>query len=272
MLGAIIGDIVGSVYEFSNIKTTNFPLFGDKSSFTDDTVMTVAVAEALMEGGKPENYVAAMKKYGRLYPNSKFYPNAGYGGRFSSWLASEDTEPYNSYGNGSAMRVSPVAWYYGTLELAEEGAKVSAAVTHNHPEGVKGAQATAAAIFLARSGKSKDAIRDYIEGKYGYNLRRTLDEIRPVYQFNESCQATVPEAIIAWLESTDFEDAIRNAISLGGDSDTLAAITGSIAEADYGIPEEIKAQALSMLDDTLSSVLKGWDIKMTTDRQIERER
>jgi hypothetical protein len=166
--------------------------------------------------------------------------------------------PYKSYGNGSAMRVSPVAWWYGTLARVEKGAKASAAVTHNHPEGIKGAQATAAAIFLARTGKSKAEIKRYVEDKYHYDLSRTLDEIRPNYGFDETCQGTVPEAIIAFLESTDFEDAIRKAISLGGDSDTLAAITGSIAEAAYGIPEEIKTKALSMLDKTLLSVLKRW--------------
>jgi ADP-ribosylglycohydrolase len=250
MLGAIIGDIIGSVYEFNNIKTTNFPLFSDKSKLTDDSVMTLAVAEALIEGGKAENYIVAMKKYGALYPD------AGYGGRFRKWLGSTDAKPYNSFGNGSAMRVSPVVWWhkYKTLKGVERAANVSAAVTHNHPEGIKGAQATAAAIFLARNGESKNTIRDYIESKYEYDLRRTLDEIRPTYRFDESCQGTVPEAIIAFLESDDFEDAIRKAVSLGGDSDTLAAITGSIAEAAYGIPHDIRNEALSMLDDPLRSV------------------
>ena len=252
MLGAIIGDIVGSPYEFNNINTTDFPLFSDKSRFTDDTVMTMAVAEALMEGEESENYVTSMKKYGTLYLN------AGYGGRFRKWLASSDIEPYNSYGNGSAMRVSPVAWWFGTLEDVEKGAEVSAAVTHNHPEGIKGAQAAAAVIFLARKGESKDAIRNYIVSKYGYNLHRTLKKIRPTYKFDGSCQGTVPEAIIAFLESTEFVDAIRKAISLGGDSDTLAAITGSIAEAAYGVPEYTKKQVLTKLDETLLSVFTRW--------------
>ena len=264
MLGAIIGDIVGSIYEFHNIKTTEFKLFGDESKFTDDTVLTFAVAEALMQGGKAKHYVAAMKKYGRLYPNEKFFPCAGYGLNFLSWLQSNETKPYKSYGNGSAMRVSPVAWWFDNLEDVEKGAKVSAAVTHNHPEGIKGAQATAAAIFLARSGEPKDSIRDYIEGKYGYNLRRTLDEIRPIYEFDGSCQGTVPEATIAFLESTGFEDAIRKAISLGGDSDTLAAITGGIAEAAYGVPEKIKKRALSMLDETLLSLWNRWEKSVLT--------
>jgi ADP-ribosylglycohydrolase len=255
MLGAIIGDIIGSPYEFdrNNIKTTDFPLFGERSRFTDDTVMTLAVAEALMEGGNSEDYVKAMRKYGKLYPY------AGYGQRFAIWLCSSKPEPYNSYGNGSAMRVSSVGWWYQTLEAVEEGAECSAIVTHNHPEGIKGAQATAAAIFLARTGKSKAEIKAYIETRYGYDLSRTLDEIRPNYRHVESCQETVPEAITAFLESDGFEDAIRKAVSLGGDSDTLAAITGSIAEAAYGVPEPIKDQALSRLDETLLSTLKRWE-------------
>lgn len=245
MLGAIIGDIIGSVYEWNNIKTKDFPLFMPDCFFTDDTVMTIAIAEGLMNGGTSKEFIVAMKKYGRMYPD------AGYGGRFGSWLFSEDTKPYNSWGNGSAMRVSPVAWFYDSLLEVEKHAEISASVTHNHPEGIKGAQATAAAIFLARKGKSKDDIKEYIESKYGYDLSRSLDDIRPSYIFNESCQGTVPEAIIAFLESTDFEDAIRNAISLGGDSDTLAAITGSIAEGAYGVPEIIKEKALSILDEDL---------------------
>lgn len=245
MIGAIIGDIVGSVYEWDNIKTKDFPLFRQDCFFTDDTVMTLAIAEGLMNGGSSDDFAAAMKKYGRLYPD------AGYGSRFSGWLGSDYSNPYNSWGNGSAMRVSAIGWAFDTLELVEEYAETSAAVTHNHPEGIKGAKATAACIFLARNGKSKDEIKTYIESTYGFDLDRTLDEIRPIYQFNESCQETVPEAIIAFLESVDFEDAIRNAISLGGDSDTLAAITGSIAEAAYGVPEEVKGQALGFLDDRL---------------------
>ncbi|GHV32133.1 hydrolase [Synergistales bacterium] len=258
MIGAIIGDIVGSVYEFNNIKTKDFPLFGKKNFFTDDTVMTIAVAEGLMNGGKPDDFIDAMKRYGRLYPD------AGYGGRFKKWLFGEDRKPNNSWGNGSAMRVSPVAWFFGNLAEVKKYAKISAAVTHNHPEGIKGAQAAAAAIFLARRGKSKAGIRAYIENKYGYDLSRTLDEIRPAYKFNESCRETVPEAIIAFLESTDFEDAIRNAISLGGDSDTLAAITGSVAEAAYGVPEEIRDKAMALLDAPLLKVLDRWEIDRDT--------
>ena len=279
MLGAIVGDIVGSVYEWHNIKTKEFPLFRDDCFFTDDTVMTCAVAEAVMNGGTKDDFIDAMKKYGRMYPN------ADYGGHFGAWLLSDDRKPYNSFGNGSAMRISPCAWVMNCGFCARTGlwptqgramAKLSAEVTHNHPEGVKGAMATADAIFMCRfyfGGYCKDystpidddpdeckrRIKSHIERTYGYNLSsKTLDEIRPAYSFNETCQETVPQAILAFLESTDFEDAIRNAISLGGDSDTLAAITGSIAEAAYGIPDSIKEKAYSYLDEPLRDVLRRW--------------
>ncbi len=280
MIGAIIGDIVGSVYEWNNIKTKDFPLFRKDCFFTDDTVMTCAVAEALMNGGKDEDFIAAMKKYGRMYPD------AGYGVRFGSWIFSDSTEPYNSYGNGSAMRVSPCGWIMNCGYTARTGmwpsnarrlARLSAEVTHNHPEGIKGAMAVTDAIFMARyyfggfcgdfekpinedHAKCKRRIKEYIEEEYGYNLSRTLDEIRPTYRFNETCQDTVPQAIMAFLESTDFEDAIRNAISLGGDSDTLAAITGSIAEAAYGVPDWIRDEAWKRLDEPLQDVLRRWDV------------
>lgn len=279
MLGAIVGDIVGSVYEWHNIKTKEFPLFRDDCFFTDDTVMTCAVAEAVMNGGTKDDFIDAMKKYGRMYPN------ADYGGHFGAWLLSDDRKPYNSFGNGSAMRISPCAWVMNCGFCARTGlwptqgramAKLSAEVTHNHPEGVKGAMATADAIFMCRfyfGGYCKDystpidddpdeckrRIKSHIERTYGYDLSsKTLDEIRPAYSFNETCQETVPQAILAFLESTDFEDAIRNAISLGGDSDTLAAITGSIAEAAYGIPDSIKEKAYSYLDEPLRDVLRRW--------------
>ncbi len=271
MLGAIVGDIVGSVYEWHNIKTKEFPLFRDDCFFTDDTVMTCAVAEAIMNGGKRDDFIDAMKKYGRMYPD------AGYGGRFREWLFSDDRKPYNSFGNGSAMRVSPCAWIAdpGLYANVIAGARLSAEVTHNHPEGIKGAAAVADAICMCRyyfGGFHKDReepvnddpaeckrrIKARIEKEYGYDLSKTLDEIRPTYRFNETCQQTVPQAITAFLESADFEDAIRNAISLGGDSDTLAAITGSIAEAAYGIPERIKAKAVSYLDGPLKAVLRRW--------------
>jgi len=256
MLGAIIGDVVGSIYEWENIKTKEFPLFKPECHFTDDTVMTIAVAEALMQGGSKEDYVVAMKKWGQKYPY------AGYGSRFFIWLISEDNQAYNSWGNGSAMRVAPVGWFFKTLEETKENAKLSAIVTHNHPEGIKGAEATATAIFLARCKKTKAEIKNYIADHFNYNLSRTLDEIRPTYSFDESCQETVPEAIIAFLESTSFEDAIRNAISLGGDSDTLAAITGSIAEAFYGIPYEIERQAIAVLDSSIIEILNAWNKKL----------
>lgn len=278
MLGAIVGDIVGSVYEWHNIKTKEFPLFREGCRFTDDTVMTCAVAEALMNGGKKDDFIDAMKKYGRMYPN------AGYGGRFRTWLFSEDREPYNSYGNGSAMRVSPCAWLMDCGFCARTGmwpsngralAQLSAEVTHNHPEGVLGAMATADAIFLSRyyfggycgdyedpinndPEECKRRIKEHIEQEYGYDLSKTLDEIRPSYGFEATCQGSVPQAIIAFLESTDFEDAIRNAVSLGGDSDTIAAIAGSIAEPAYGIPEWIKDKAISYLDEPLRDVLRRW--------------
>ncbi|MCL1849388.1 MAG: ADP-ribosylglycohydrolase family protein [Clostridiales bacterium] len=263
MLGAIIGDIVGSVYEWNNIKTKDFPLFSEKCFFTDDTVMTIAVADALLNGGSADDFIDSMKKYGKLFPK------AGYGGGFRKWLSTGSREPYNSWGNGSAMRVSPCAWFAESLEEAETLAERSAAVTHNHPEGIKGARATAAAIYLARIDTAKDMIKAYVETNYGYDLSRTLDEIRPNYSFNETCQETVPEAIIAFLESNSFEDAIRNAISLGGDSDTLAAITGSIAEAAYGIPTAdfegmgytqngIMETVFQLMDDNLSVVINAW--------------
>lgn len=259
MLGAVLGDIVGSPYEFdwNNIKTTDFPLFSETSTFTDDTVMTMAVAEGLLVGYGSETataaaIIAAMRRYGRMYPD------AGYGGNFSAWLREASPQPYNSYGNGAAMRVSPVAWLFADLEQVERYAAISAQVTHNHPEGIKGAQATAAAIFLARMGRSKEQIKAYVTDTYGYDLNRTLEEIRPTYYHVESCQQTVPEAIIAFLESDGFEDALRKAVSLGGDSDTLAAITGSIAEGAYGIPEPLQQQALSMLDDQLRDSWQCW--------------
>lgn len=271
MLGAIIGDIVGSVYEWNNIKTKDFPLFKDECFFTDDTVMTCAVAEAIMNGGKRDDFISAMKKYGRMYPD------AGYGGRFGVWLSLDESEPYNSFGNGSAMRVSPCAWV-DSCNFAPENdpwptrgrelAKLSSEVTHNHPEGVKGALATTDAILMCRCyfnskdktpDEIKKIIREHIEREYGYNLSQSLDEIRPGYGFNETCQGSVPQAIIAFLESTGFEDAVRNAISLGGDSDTIAAITASIAQAAYGIPEDIAQKALSFLDAPLLDVFNRWN-------------
>jgi ADP-ribosylglycohydrolase len=243
MIGAIAGDIIGSVYEFDPIKTKDFPLFSPLCSFTDDTVLTVAIADAILNG---RSYLEAVREIGRRYPD------AGYGGFFFRWLHSEDSRPYNSWGNGSAMRVSPIGFAFQDEESVLDEAARTAEITHNHPEGVKGAQATALAIFLARSGRTKDEIRRTIQKRFGYDLERTVDEIRPSYSFNESCQRTTPEAIIAFLDSTSFEDAIRNSISLGGDSDTLACITGGIAEAFYGeVPSEIRSKVMESLSPDL---------------------
>ena len=268
MLGAIIGDIVGSVYEFNNIKTKDFELFKPDCRFTDDTVMTCAVAEAIMNGGSEKDFILSMKKYGRMYPH------AGYGGRFCVWLRSKDSESYNSFGNGSAMRVSQCAWVMDCGFCVRTGmwpsrdlARLSASVTHNHPEGIKGALAVCDAIFIARlnSYECKSRIKEHIKEEYGYDLSMSLDSIRKDYEFDETCQGSVPQAIIAFLESTDFEDAIRNAISIGGDSDTIAAITGSIAEAAYGIPEEIKEKVYAYLDEPLKDVLRRWKKYMRGD-------
>ncbi len=262
MLGAIIGDIAGSIYEFNNIKSEDFPLLEDKCFFTDDTVMTVAVAEALMNGKRDEEKTAAcmvkaMKKYGKIFPN------AGYGAKFSAWIVSQDPKPYNSYGNGSAMRVSPVAWYFHSLEKVERFAEISARVSHDHPEGIKGAKAVAAAIFMARNGRDKEYIRRYIELKYHYDFSKKLDDIRPEYHFDETCQGTVPVAFEAFFEADCFEDTIRKAISVGGDSDTIAAIAGSIAEAFYPIPKEIKERARSFLDKKLLNVVNKWESELS---------
>ena len=252
MIGAIFGDVVGSVFEFNNIKTKNFKLFADKGTFTDDTVMTVAVADALTYFDKitdVTDFKSVLVYVMHLY--GKRYSYAGYGGRFLRWLLTDSIEPYNSYGNGSAMRVSPVGWYATSLDEAISLAKASAEVTHNHPEGIKGAEVTAGAIYLARTGATKEAIKEFI-CRY-YNMDFTLDKIRSTYEFNETCQNTVPQAMEAFLESESFEDAIRNAVSIGGDSDTLGAICGSVAEAYYGLTEKEKEAALSYLDDTLRS-------------------
>lgn len=235
MIGAIIGDVVGSQFEFINYTSKNqmfkdykFEYFTDKCKPTDDTVLSIAVAESLLNNDS-DNLAKSLKDYGRKYPN------AGYGGSFLNWLSSEGHEPYNSYGNGSAMRVSSVGWLYDTKEDVMKYAEITANPTHNHPEGVKGAQAIAMAIFLARNKKSKTIIKNTIQNLFDYNLDRTLDEIRPTYEFSATCQLTVPEAIIAFLESENFEDCLRRAISIGGDSDTIACMACSIAEAYYGI-------------------------------------
>jgi ADP-ribosylglycohydrolase len=247
MLGAIAGDIIGSVYEHHPIKTTDFPLFSPRSRFTDDTVMTIAVAEAIL---RKTDYARMYLKYGRMYPH------AGYGGMFMLWLFSADPQPYNSFGNGSAMRVSPVGLAFSSLEEVLREAKRSAEVTHNHPEGIKGAQAAAATVFLARKGEEKTAIKKFIESHFGYSLEKSLDEIRPSYRFDVTCQGTVPQAVTAFLESEDYEDAVRKAISLGGDSDTLACITGGMAQAFYrSVPEKIVNEVRCILTDDLLEIV-----------------
>ena len=255
MLGAIAGDIIGSVYEskkaWLKVKRADFePLFADKARFTDDTVLTIAVAESILHGG---DLVDLLKQYARAYPG------AGYGGTFVQWAESDSREPYNSWGNGSAMRVSPVGFAFDMLDEVLLRARWTAEVTHNHPEGIKGAQATAAAIFLARTGSSQEEIRTWIERKFQYDLSRSIEEIRPTYQFDVSCQGSVPPAIIAFLDSTDYESAVRLAVSIGGDSDTIACIAGGIAQAYYGVPNEIREQALARLDDRLRGVLEEFE-------------
>ena len=261
MYGALLGDMIGAPYEFDRgNKTKEFPLFCEESHFTDDSVMTIAVAEALLDsqfredGEIREALVQSIRKWGRKYPH------AGYGGRFRHWLQADDPQPYGSYGNGSAMRVSAAGWLFDTLEETRHMARLTAEVTHNHPEGIKGAEATACAIFLARTGSGKEEIRDFIIREFGYDLSRSCDEIRPTYYHVESCQKTVPEAITAFLEGTDFEDVIRTAVSLGGDCDTLTCIAGSIAEAFYGVPAILEAECRSRLPEDMVYVLGRFDI------------
>lgn len=247
MLGSIAGDIIGSRFESFPTKSTEFELFHERSSFTDDTVLTVAVADALLHGG---DYVNIFRRYGRAHPNR------GYGNTFSQWLANDSGTPYNSWGNGSAMRVSPVGFAFDSIEAVLREAQRSAAVTHNHPEGIKGAQAVALSIFLARGGADKKEMKEQVARRFGYDLDRTLDEIRPGYSFDVSCQGSVPEAIIAFLESDGIESAIRKAISLGGDSDTMACIAGGIAQAHYGsVPAEIERPVRGRLPQEFLEIL-----------------
>jgi ADP-ribosylglycohydrolase len=248
MLGAIAGDIIGSVYEARPIKKTVFPLFHPLCRFTDDTVLTVALADSLMHGAP---FVGLLKQYYRAYPH------AGYGGSFHQWAQSADSRPYNSWGNGSAMRVSPVGFASATLDEVLSKAQRSAEVTHDHPEGIKGAQAVASAVFLARTGQSKEQIKNYVERAFEYDLDTTLDEIRPKYDFQVSCQKSVPQAIRAFLEAVGFEDAVRKAISLGGDSDTLACMAGGIAQAFFGgVPQVITSRVYELLDVQLGNITR----------------
>ena len=261
MYGAILGDIIGSPYEFDmGNKSKSFPLFTKFSGFTDDSVMTVAVAAAFLKLSKEaadtdvrREVTRKMQHYGREYPY------AGYGASFRYWLREEDPKPYNSWGNGSAMRVSSVAWLYEDLDTVRRMARLSADVTHNHPEGIKGAEATASVIFLARTGSTKAEIKAYAEENFGYDLSRTCDQIRPNYHHVESCQETVPEAITAFLEGESFEDVIRTAVSLGGDCDTLTCIAGSMAEGFYGVPQEFKQECRNRLPEDLRAVLDAFE-------------
>ena len=261
MYGAILGDMIGSPYEFDRgKKTKEFPLFARNSMFTDDSVMTIAVAEAFMEAEQGASddeikqlLISNMRRWGRKYPY------AGYGMRFSIWLAEPKPKAYGSYGNGSAMRVSSVAWLFDDLDTVRKMARLSAEVTHNHPEGIKGAESTAAAIYLARTGKTKEEIKEYIIKEFGYDLSRTCGEIRPTYYHVESCMGTVPEAITAFLEGDSFEDVIRTAVSLGGDCDTLTAIAGSIAEGFYGVPEVLKKESYKRVTDEMADVMRRFE-------------
>lgn len=278
MYGAILGDIIGSPFEFDRgDKTKDFKLFSRRSHFTDDSVMTLAVCEALLKVGQDatvkeieDTVISSMQSWGRRYPHE------GYGGYFRRWLTARHPEPYNSFENGSAMRVSAAGWLYDSLEKTRVVAKATANVTHNHPEGIKGAEATASAIFMARNGSSKEEIKKYIENEFHYDLNRTLDEIRPSFHMDETCQKTVPEAIIAFLEARDFEDAIRNAVSLGGDTDTLGAITGSIAEAYFGISETLISECRNRINKDMRDVVDAFyslvreDDSPNTNQMIEK--
>ena len=290
IIGAIAGDIIGSPYEFNSIKTTDFPLFSERSRFTDDTVMTIAVLNALLEYQEQTNigglegllwdireidweklnqlFITSMKAFGRAYPD------AGYGSRFRKWLIGDSNEPYNSFGNGSAMRVSPVGALFCKPEIIDKVAEASAATTHNHPEGIKGAKAVADTIFHAKNRmlatKEKKDIKDIIKIKYGYNFYRTIDKIRPDYKFDATCQGSVPEAIICFFEGESFEEVVRLAVSLGGDSDTQASIAGAIAAARYGVPKKIKTEVIKRLPEDLLAVYYRFD-EETNPEKLEQK-
>lgn len=274
MYGAILGDMIGAPYEFDRgNKSKEFEIFNDRVRFTDDSVMTIAVAEALLDiPGEADHdtirrtVIASMQKWGNKYPH------AGYGQRFYFWLGRKNPKPYGSWGNGSAMRVSSVGWLYDSLDETRRYARLTAEVTHNHPEGIKGAETTASAIFLARTGASKDEIKEYIIREFDYDLSKSCDEIRPGYHHVESCQETVPEAITAFLEGKDFEDVIRTAVSLGGDCDTLTCIAGSIAEAFFGVPEEMKEECRKRLSPEMLEVLDRFEERVIAEHAAGRQR
>lgn len=259
MLGAVFGDIAGSVYEFANTHDYDFPLLCRGSEPTDDTYMTLAVAKALCRTYGEDDNVIRKALTEDMHQIGRMYPRAGYGGMFSGWLRDRNPQPYNSFGNGSAMRVSPAGWLYPTMEETLHAAELSAEVTHNHPEGIKGAKAIAAAVYLARCGASKQQIKAYITGHIGYDLSRTLDEIRPDYRFNATCQKSVPEAVTAFLEGENYEDVIRKAITLGGDSDTIACMAGGIAEAYYGMPDHFRKEVMKRLDPEMKEIIADFE-------------
>lgn len=257
MFGAILGDIVGSRFEFDRGGwTKEFDLLTPECKFTDDSVMTVAVAEALIDAGEDASIdeiegrcITTMQKWGRNYPN------AGYGGRFIGWLYEQYPKAYDSWGNGSAMRVSAAGWMYDTVERTREVARATANVSHNHPEGLKGAECTAAVIYLARNGSTKEDIKEYIIKEFGYDISNSVDEIRPLHRHDESCMDALPKALVSFLEGDSYEDVVRNAVSLGGDTDTIAAIAGAMAEGLYGVPEELKEECLSRIPEEMKDVI-----------------
>ncbi len=270
MYGAIFGDIIGSRFEFDRGgKTKKFELFTREDNWTDDTVMTIAIMEALVKAGKDadvekikEECIVSMKKWG------KKYPDAGYGGRFFGWVLSNESKPYNSWGNGSAMRVSGAGWIYDTVERTREAARATAEVTHNHPEGIKGAECTAAVMFLARTGKSKEEIKEYVIKEFGYDVSKTVDELRPLHEHVESCMDSLPKALASFFEGNSYEDVVRNAVSLGGDTDTLAAIAGAMGDAMYGVPTGIVILGKEYLEvdmkETVNNFIKFLELDLRT--------
>ncbi len=264
MYGAILGDIIGSRFEFDRGGwTKDFELLTPECKFTDDTVMTIAVAEALMEAGEDATVeeiekccISSMQKWGRKYPN------AGYGSRFIGWLFDEDPKPYDSWGNGSAMRVSAAGWLYDTVERTRKVARATANVSHSHPEGLKGAECTAAVMFLARNGSTKEEIKDYVVKEFGYDISKSVDEIRPFHRHDESCMDSLPKALVSFFEGDSFEDVVRNAVSLGGDTDTIAAIAGAMAEGMYGVPEDLKEECLSRVPGEIEDVINDFQYEV----------